>query len=444
MKDLMKKAMRWQVLSLAWPVVLEMSGVMITGVVTTAMVGRLGAVALTAVGIATMVQFASAMVIAAFGTGASAIVGKESGAGQWEEVRRTTGQALLIGLLLGLLLAVAGYIGADHLFRLIGAEPAVTELAGQLLKKLFLFTPVYLLMVIGNAVLRGLSKTRTAFFIGTFSNLLSLLLAYMMIYGVGIPVQGAMGAAWGMGIAQLCGGIVAMVVLSFDPHIRLQRKSIFSWHPATISRILEISVPAAVEQAALQGGRVFFTFMLAGVGAVQFAAHQIAVQIESVSFLPGFGFSVAVMAFVAQSLGKGRPQRAVDFTKVTAGLAFVAMSIMGVVFFLLAESLTKLFIDEPQVVYWGTLCVMVAAFEQPTLALAYVFAGALRGAGDTRWPMYVTILGVWVFRMPLVYLFVHVWHFGIVSVWIITALDFLLRSLVLWRRFRGESWKRLS
>ena len=91
------------------------------------------------------------------------------------------------------------------------------------------------------------------------------------------------------------------------------------------------------------------------------------------------------------------------------------MSIMGVVFFLFAESLTKLFIDEPQVVYWGTLCVMVAAFEQPTLALAYVFAGALRGAGDTRWPMYVTILGVWVFRMPLVYLFVHVWHFGIVQ-----------------------------
>jgi len=441
MRNSLRKVMRWQVLSLAWPVVLEMSGVMITGVVTTAMVGRLGAVALTAVGIATMVQFASAMVIAAFGTGASALVGKESGAGQWKQVRQTAGQALLIGLLLGVALAIIGYAGAESLFLRIGAEPAVVTLAGQILKVLFLFTPVYLLMVIGNAVLRGLSKTKTAFFIGTFSNLLSLLLAYLLIFGVGLPAQGPLGVAWGMGIAQLCGGILAMLVIARDPHIQLHWRAVFAWHPVTIRRILEISVPAAVEQAALQGGRVFFTFMIAGVGAVQFAAHQIAVQIESVSFLPGFGFSVAVMAMVAQSLGKGRTARAVRFTKITAGLAFVAMSLMGVMFFIFAESLTRLFIDDPQVVYWGSLCVMVAAFEQPTLALAYVFAGALRGAGDTRWPMYATILGVWVFRMPLVYLCVHVWQFGIVSVWVVTAIDFLLRSLVLWRRFRGSGWK---
>ena len=441
MRNSLRKVMRWQVISLAWPVVLEMSGVMITCVVTIAIVGLLGAVAHTAGGIATMVQFASAMVIAAFGTGASALVGKESVAGQWGQVRRTTGQALLIGLLLGLVLAIVGYLGAESLFLLIGAEPEVVQLAGQMLKVLFLVTPVYLLMVISNAVLRGLSKTKIAFYIGTFSNLLSILLAYLMIFGVGVPAFGAMGAAWGIVLAQLCGGVVAMRVVAQDPQIHLHWRDIFCWDAPTIRRILEISLPAAVEQAALQGGRVFFTFMIAGVGAVQFAAHQIAVQIESVSFLPGFGFSVAVMTIVARSLGQGKPDRAERFTKITAGLAFVAMSLMGGVFFLFAESLTGLFIDETQVVYWGSLCVMVAAFEQPTLALAYVFAGALRGAGDTRWPMYVTILGVWIFRMPLVYLCVHVWQFGIVSVWVVTAIDFLLRSLILWRRFIGGGWK---
>ena len=444
MKNKLKITMRWQVLSLAWPVVLEMSGVMIAGVMTTAMVGRLGAVALTAVGIATMVQFASAMVIAAFGTGASAIVGKESGAGDWDEVRRTTGQALLLGLLLGALLAVVGVVGAKPLFSVIGAEPAVEALAGQLLELLFLFTPVYLLLVIGNAVLRGLSKTKTAFYIGTFSNLLSVLLAYLLIFGVGLPEMGAMGAAWGMGIAQLCGGAAAMLALSRDAHIRLEWRSVFSWEPAVIRKVLAISVPAAVEQAALQGGRVFFTFMLAGVGAAQFAAHQIAIQIESVSFLPGFGFSVAVMAIVARSIGKGRPERAARFTIITGVLAAASMSMMGVGFFVFAEPLTRLFILDAEVVYWASLCVMVAAFEQPSLALAYVFAGALRGSGDTRWPMFVTILGVWIFRMPLVYLCVHVWRLGIVSVWIVTAIDFLLRALILWWRFRRNSWKRLS
>ncbi len=433
-----------RILGLSWPVILEMSGVMLTGAFTTAMVGRLGAVALAAVGISTMVQLASAMVVSAFGTGASAIVGRESGAGQWEEVRRTTGQALLIGLLLGSLVAGVGFLGARALFQLIGAEAAVGEIAGKLLETLFVFTPAFLLMAIGNAVLRGIGKTRTAFFIGTFSNLLSLLLAYLLIFGVGLPQLGAMGAAWSAGLSQLAGGVAAVAVLKKDEDIRLRWQDVTKWQAETIRKILRISLPAALEQMALQGGRVTFTFMLAGVGAVQFAAHQIAVQVESLSFLPGFGFSVAIMTLVAQSLGKKRPGQAARLVRATGWLAVITMTAMASVFLFFAEPLTALFISDPEVIYWGTYCVMIAAFEQPTIAVTYILAGALRGSGDTRWPMYVTVFGVWVFRMPVIYLCVHVWGLSIVSVWIVTAVDFLLRSLVLWGRFRKGEWKRAS
>jgi Na+-driven multidrug efflux pump len=114
---------------------------------------------------------------------------------------------------------------------------------------------------------------------------------------------------------------------------------------------------------------------------------------------------------------------------------------MAAIFLIFAESLTTLFIADPAVIYWGTFCVMLAAFEQPTIAATYVLAGALRGSGDTRWPMYVTILGVWVFRMPLVYLFVEILGWSIISVWVLTSIDFLVRSLVLWRRFRTGAWR---
>lgn len=433
-----------RILGLSWPVILEMSGVMLTGAFTTAMVGRLGAVALAAVGISTMVQLASAMVVSAFGTGASAIVGRESAAGEWEEVRRTTGQALLLGILFGSLVACAGFLGARTLFQLIGAEAAVAEIAGNLLETLFVFTPAFLLMAIGNAVLRGIGKTRTAFFIGTFSNLLSLLLAYLLIFGVGLPQFGAMGAAWSAGLSQLAGGVTAVAVLKRDVDIRLRWQDVIQWQTETIRKILRISLPAAFEQMALQGGRVTFTFVLAGVGAVQFAAHQIAMQVESLSFLPGFGFSVAIMTLVAQSLGKKRPGQAERLVRATGWLAVITMTAMASVFLLFAESLTALFISDPEVIYWGTFCVMIAAFEQPTIAVTYILAGALRGSGDTRWPMYVTVLGVWVFRMPVIYLCVHVWGLSIVSVWIVTAVDFLLRSIVLWGRFRTGEWKRAS
>ena len=116
------RVLRQQVLGLAWPVILEMSGVMLTGAITMAMVGRMGAVSMAAVGFATMVQMASAMVVSAFGTGASALVGRESGAGHWDEVRRITGQALLLGILLGIGVAGIGFWGSRSLFRLIGVS----------------------------------------------------------------------------------------------------------------------------------------------------------------------------------------------------------------------------------------------------------------------------------------------------------------------------------
>ena len=107
------------------------------------------------------------------------------------------------------------------------------------------------------------------------------------------------------------------------------------------------------------------------------------------------------------------------------------MTLMSGIFIVFARPLTGLFISDQAVIDWGALCVTIAALEQPTLAITYVLGGALRGAGDTRWPMYVTTVGVWLMRMPLVYLLIVVWHYDFTAAWFVTAADFLLRSCVL-------------
>ena len=113
-----------------------------------------------------------------------------------------------------------------------------------------------------------------------------------------------------------------------------------------------------------------------------------------------------------------------------------------VLFLVFAEPLTRLFISDPEVVRWGTLCVQIAALEQPTIAVSMVLAGALRGAGDTRWPMYIANGSVWLMRVPLVYLFVNVLGYGIAVAWVITAVDFLARSIIFWLYFRSGRWQR--
>ncbi|MPN57586.1 hypothetical protein SDC9_205280 [bioreactor metagenome] len=146
------------------------------------------------------------------------------------------------------------------------------------------------------------------------------------------------------------------------------------------------------------------------------------------------------MTLVGQYIGKGLPHRSAQYAWLTNKIAIWSMTAMGLVFFLFAGKLTALFISDADVVYWGSMLVMIAALEQPTIAITYVLGGALRGAGDTKWPMYVTITGVWLFRMPLIYLFVVVWHYDLTVAWYITAGDFFVRSIILWRRFASNKW----
>jgi putative MATE family efflux protein len=437
-----KAYMRRQIYRLAWPVILEMSVVMLVSVIVTAMVGRFGAVSLAAVGLATMVQFSSAMIFAAAGTGSAAIVSREMGAGNWAAVRAVTGQAIMLAALFGIALAIVGLAAAGPIFAATGADPAVAALAAGLLRIMFLATPAYLVLSVGNAILRGLGDTRKAFLITTACNLVGLAASAALAFGWVGPGLGPYGVAWGNVFFQLLGGLAVLAALAAGPRTRLRMPAVLRYDPGVVARILAISLPAAGEQVAMQGGRIVFTFMLAGVGTVQFAAHQIAVQAESISFMPGFGFSVAVMTLTGIHLGRGLPHRAEQYVRLTAKIALAGMAAMGVIFLVFARPLTALFIDDPAVVAWSTLCVMIAALEQPTIALTYVFAGALRGAGDTRWPMYVTTLGVWVARLPLIYLLIVVLRCDITVAWLVTAGDFLLRSIVLWRRFTDGTWQK--
>lgn len=439
-----KTYMRRQIFRLTWPVVLEMLGIMLVSIIITAIMGKFGAVSLGAVGLAMLVQASSAMIFAGAGTGAAAIVSREVGAGNWPEVRIVAGQALLVGALSGVIVALAGYWGSGPVFAAIGADPAVAELAVGMLKIMFVVTPLFLMMHIGNAILRGMGQTRLSFAITTFSNLIAIGLSYILVFGVGVPALGAHGAAYGIAISQLVGGVAVLIAHAVNPQIRLRPGLVLSYRAAVIRRILKVSIPAGLEQLALQGGRIAFTFMLTGVGAVQFAGHQIACQAESLSFMPGFALSVAAMTLTGLNLGRGLPHRARQYVWLTNTIAVIGMSIMAVIFVVFARPLAALFINDPEVIEWGALCVMIAALEQPTLAVTYALAGALRGAGDTKWPMYITSIGVWGIRLPLIYLFIVHWHYDISIAWYITAGDFLLRAIVLWRRFAGGKWETIK
>ena len=187
-----------------------------------------------------------------------------------------------------------------------------------------------------------------------------------------------------------------------------------------------------------------FQRIIAELGTVALAAHRIAVNVESLSFMPGLGVSVAISALVGQSLGARRPELAEASVQRGLMLSAVLMSTIGLLFFFLGRPIASVFGATPQVLDLAGMAIQIAALEQPGLAAQFVIAGSLRGAGDTRSPFYVSIVGVTLFRVPVVYLLAIVLGWGLAGVWLGTALDWTARAITCYLLYRGGAWKRVE
>jgi Na+-driven multidrug efflux pump len=324
-------------------------------------------------------------------------------------------------------------------------------------------------MFIGNAALRGSGDTRSPMLVMLAVNVVNIAVAYLFIYGPGpFPELGVEGSALGAAVGRGVGGLLVTGLLLRGRAIRRRsgaageeeqeagaalgnvgapaagvdrlrlRPRLLRPDALPLRRILNIGLPAGAEQLMMRLGMITYATTVAALGTAAFAAHQIALQAESLSYMPGFGFAVAATTLVGQGLGAGDPGRAKADTYQAWRLALVLMSFMGLIFFFFPEQIMSIFIDDPVVIRLGVWPLRLVAFSQPMLATMMVFAGALRGAGDTRATLGITAAGLWLARVPLAFLLTPT--LGLVGAWIAMGVDLNLRGLGMFLRFRSGKW----
>ena len=181
--------------------------------------------------------------------------------------------------------------------------------------------------------------------------------------------------------------------------------------------------------------------MVSSLGTVSLAAHQIAVNVESLSYMPGFGLAVAATTLVGQALGAGKENLAEASIRRAMTFALVVMGNMALVFGLFGPQVVRVFGATPEVLTLAGLAVRLAALEQLPIAVQMVISGSLRGAGDTRTPMVVTVVGTLLFRVSAVYLLAIVLDLGLAGVWLGTAVDWTGRAILLYLLFQRGTWK---
>jgi putative MATE family efflux protein len=434
------------IIKLALPAILENVLHTAVWILDTAMVGRLNAESLSAVGFGAQLAFALVNIIAAMGMGTSALVARYIGANEPKKANKVVAQSFLISWILSLFLAILNYLLARPFFSSTMKDPLVISMGISYMKIITTGVVFLIPTMVMNAALRGAGNTRLPMVSALVANTINVVGDYVLIFGhFGFPRMEVQGAALATALAQVVGGVITLGYLTFGKDvIRLNLKEAFKLDMAVIKQLSKLSLPSCLEEFSHSGSRLISSIWIAYLGTVSFAAHQVAVSAESMSFMPGFGFSVAASTLVGQNLGADRPDEAEKSAWIAMKFALALMSVVGLFFLLFSRQLMSLFTSVSEVEDAAAACIRIAAFEQPTIAIAMAFGGALRGAGDTRGTFKVGLIGTWIVRLPLIFLIVFVFKKPITYVWMATAVQFAVEALLMIRRFKKGGWKKIK
>lgn len=422
-----------------------LSDVYLIGHITDRAAQQLGygaAEGLAGVGLANYVVWLVTTLFMAGAVGSTALIARATGGGDTAEANNVVRQSVLLGIVMGLVGMAVMYFGAEGAMRLFGAPTEIVPLGVDFLHITALSMPLAGVMFMCNAALRGAGDTKTPLLVMVLVNGLNILISWLLINGeFGLTPLGVAGAAWGTAIGRAVGGVVVVCVLLRGVGVlkldRLPRPD-----RAMLRRILHIGLPTGGEMLAFQSALVIFARFVTHLGTVPYAAHNTVINAESISFLPGMGFAVAATTLVGQALGaKDR-----DLARRSGNEAYfqsaVFMTIMGLLFIFVPEWFLSLLVDDPAVVAAGVLPLRMVGVIQPLLAANFVYAGALRGAGDTRWPLLIKLIAPWLVRLPLA--FVLIPAYGLTGAWIAMSVDLAFQGLLAWWRFRGNRWERIA
>jgi len=436
------KNLRGTIWKIAWPAMGEMTLYMLVGVVDVAVVGRLGAVPLAAASLGAEIFFSLVLFLNALGVGASVLVAQAKGANRLDEASQVAGQSLLMALFIGLLTGVLTQVFLVQILSLFNVEAAVSQQALIYLRITLALVPFALIYYMISSVFRGLGRTDVPLKIGIITNSINVLGDLVLVYGwLGFPALGVAGAALATSIAHFLGFILSIAALLTNyTELAVRLKDIFVMRLNTIVRILSLGVPALIEQFFTTAAQLTSTYLLVFLGTLAYASHQVALVVESISFMPGFGIAIAATTLVGQAVGAADRSKVAQSSRGCLEMGAILMGSIGVSFALFPYFIASLFTDEPDIIQTAGLLVRIAALEQLAIAIDMVMSGILKGSGDTRTPMYISTVFTWLMRIPLMYLFIMVLHWPVASIWVLFVIDWGLRGVVYTIIYRRKKW----
>jgi putative MATE family efflux protein len=428
---------------IAWPSTLESFLVSLVGVVDTIMVGSLGHTAIAAVGLCTQPKFIGLAVFLSANVAVSAIVARRRGEQDPQRANRVLSQMIVLTLAMTAVISAVFVAFADPILQMAGSAPDTHEDAVGYFRIIMGGMVFNTLSLVINAAQRGAGNTKITMRTNLTSNFINVIFNYLLIGGnLGFPALGVRGAAIATVIGSIAGcGLSIASVMGRDSFVSLKEYGFsFRFDKDTMRAVADIGSSALVEQVFLRIGFLMYAMIVARLGTLEFAAHQVGMNIMSVSFSFGDGLSVAAVALVGRSLGEGRKNLAKTYGRTCQQLGLGFASILSVIFLTCSRPIFQLFSDEEEILVYSMMimCTMsVSVFLQISQV---VYMGCLRGAGDTKYTAFISLISVAIVRPGLGWLLCYPLGLGLTGAWIGLASDQFVRFVMAWTRFRRGKW----
>ena len=453
-EGIQRKELYKDIVRIAWPSFVELLLTQLASMVDLMMVGSMGGTAnpeigvnaLSAVGLTTQPKFLLMGAFIAMNTGITALVARNKGIGNKEKANTIVRQGLMLTFCITLIMSILGTVFARPMIVFMGGqEEIVIKWATQYLQiQMIGFMTMALTSTI-TAALRAVGDSRTCMIYNLIANGVNVIFNWLLIYGhLGFPELGVAGASLATVLGQFVAFVIALTVLiRGNGFLKLEFKLGFKPNREDLGNIVNIGLPAMVEQLLMRAGMVIFAKTVASLGTTPFATHQVCMNIQALSFMTGQAFAVSATTLMGQSLGKRRYDMAQAYCSRTRKVGYYFSLILAAVFVFFGRGIVSLYNSDPAIIEMGGRIMFFVAFLQPFQSSQFIIAGGLRGAGDTKVTAFITFITVLLVRPGIAILLVHL-GFGLYGAWLALACDQLLRSALVLSRYNSGKWKLLK
>lgn len=435
--------LRKSIIAFTWPCIAELMLVSLISIVNMSMVGHLGAYALSAVGITNQPVMVSVAVFQAFNIGATALVARFVGAKDFKNAKTVVIQTLIISVFSGMVLCTAFYIFSDWVVAFMGAQEDTIKYAAMYMKFMAVGMIFQAVPTAISSILRGAGDSKSPMRFNIIANIVNVAAGFIFIYGFWlVPGMGVKGAAIATTLAKFTACILSIYsILKSSLPIAVSVRDSFRLDFGMLKRIMDIGIAAAGEQLAMRVGFIIFIKIVADLGTIQFAAHQVCDSITGLSINFSLALGIASTSFMGRYLGAKRPELAEAYCSELRRIAMIASFFISICFFFGGRYIARIFTPDAQVIEYVAFVLKITVLMIHAQNSQLVISGGLRGAGDTKWTFIAVVSGLLIIRVPLAIILVKILHYGIGGAWVAGVADQVVRSIVVFSRFKSGKWK---